>query len=69
MAFIINAFQRCKAMAKFQTPVNEICVSIKLTTYLCDYAYIVLIEKKNVVFVHYAIYRKYFIHCSCILIV
>lgn len=32
MAFIINAFQRCKAMAKFQTPVNETCVSIKLIT-------------------------------------
>lgn len=30
MAFIINAFQRCKALGKLQTPVNEACVSTNL---------------------------------------
>ncbi|CAI6343862.1 unnamed protein product [Macrosiphum euphorbiae] len=28
MAFIINAFQRCKALAKFQTPVNDTCLGV-----------------------------------------
>lgn len=28
MSFIINAFQRCKALANFQTPINGSCVSI-----------------------------------------